>query len=276
MFCPRCGHENQDTIFRCMNCGADLSPPSPVPYIPVPGKNSSMATMSLVLGILGVVCLSIFAGIPALILGLLALREIRNSEGMISGAGLAVSGIILGICSILICLLALLIVSSVSLPNFFEANVRSKVSRAKSDQRSLATALECYFVDNSCYPAWGVEGESANSEVSQDSAAYQLPSFRIWTQTWQQREFMTLTTPVAYITMYYKDVFSDDPSATFVYYTDGPGWILVSPGPDGVYDIDPLEDYISTLAQPSPRLLEKCYDPTNGMKSGGDIFRVKM
>lgn len=276
MFCPRCGFENQDSIFRCMNCGADLSPPSPVVHIPVPVKTCTKATISLVLGILGLVCFGIFAGIPALILGILALKDIKKGEGSLAGSGMAIAGIVLGICSIVISLVLFILLSAISFPNFLESNIRSKVSRVRADQRSIATALEAYFVDCSRYPLWA-EGEGgANADAPLDSDVFRLPTFRIWALHWEQKTFMTLTTPGAYLTQYPTDPFSDDLHATYVYYSDGQGWILISPGPDGVYDIDPLEDYISTLRQPSPRLLEKCYDPTNGIKSGGDIYRVKM
>lgn len=274
MFCPRCGYQNQDSIFKCMNCGAELSPPSPAPHIPVPGKTSSKATISLVLGIVGLICLGI-AGIPALILGIMAIREIKKSQGLLSGSGLAVAGIILGICSILIAVLIFILLTVVSFPIFLEAQHRSKVSRVKADQRSIATALEAYFIDNSHYPSWGIGEEGANSDAPSDSDSYRLPTFRIWSQSWEQKTFSTLTTPVAHISNYLKDPFSDGLQATYAYYSDERGWILVSPGPDGVYDIDPLEDYISTLTQPSSRLLEKSYDPTNGVKSAGDVFRVK-
>ena len=33
-------------------------------------------------------------------------------------------------------------------PVFFSASVRGQLSRVKADQRSLATALEAYYVDN--------------------------------------------------------------------------------------------------------------------------------
>ncbi|MBN1901462.1 DUF4190 domain-containing protein [Candidatus Sumerlaeota bacterium] len=276
MFCPRCGHENPDAIFRCMSCGADLSPSSPAPYAPVPGKTSSIAVFSLVLGVMSIVCFGVLAGIPALILGVIAISEIRRSQGALSGLGMAIAGMILGICSLLISLLIFLVIYKVNLSGFFDPDVRSKVSRVKADQRSMATGLEAYFVDNSCYPAWALEGESVNSAGFADSDSYSLPSFKIWSQPLRQMDFSTLTTPVAYITRYFNDPFSRNPDVTYVYYSDINGWILISPGPDEVYDIDPLEDYISTNAQPSGALLEKCYDPTNGIKSGGDIFRVKM
>jgi hypothetical protein len=60
----------------------------------VPGTNKK-AIWSLVLGILGLVCCGIFAGIPAIILGNMAKKEIATSgEG---GGGMATAGLVLGI-----------------------------------------------------------------------------------------------------------------------------------------------------------------------------------
>ncbi len=64
--------------------------------------------------------------------------------------------------------------------------------------------------------------------------------------------------------------------ATFGYWRndEGTGWILFSPGPDGVYDIVPWEDY-DPANHPTPALIEKSYDPTNGTYTRGDLWRVK-
>lgn len=45
------------------------------------------------------------------------------------------------------------ILAAIAVPNFMEAQVRSKVSRSRTDMRSLATALESYAVDNNRYAA---------------------------------------------------------------------------------------------------------------------------
>jgi prepilin-type N-terminal cleavage/methylation domain-containing protein len=46
----------------------------------------------------------------------------------------------------------LAILASVAVPNFLEAQTRSKAARAKADLRSVATALELYHVDHRRYP----------------------------------------------------------------------------------------------------------------------------
>ena len=53
---------------------------------------------------------------------------------------------------LLIVVAIIAILAAIAIPNFIEAQVRSKVSRAKADMRSIATALEGYRVDNTGYP----------------------------------------------------------------------------------------------------------------------------
>jgi type II secretion system protein G len=53
---------------------------------------------------------------------------------------------------LLIVVAIIAILAAIAVPNFLEAQVRAKVSRAKSDLRVSALALESYFVDNNSYP----------------------------------------------------------------------------------------------------------------------------
>lgn len=53
---------------------------------------------------------------------------------------------------LLIVVAIIAILAAIAVPNFLEAQTRAKVSRAKADLRSLATALEAYAVDNNTYP----------------------------------------------------------------------------------------------------------------------------
>lgn len=59
-------------------------------------KTDGRATMALTLGICSVFCLGFFTGIPAVVLGLLAKRDIDRSDGKSGGAGLAIGGIVTG------------------------------------------------------------------------------------------------------------------------------------------------------------------------------------
>ncbi len=151
-----------------------------------------------------------------------------------------------------------------------------KVGRVKADMRSMATGLESYYVDCSFYPAW-VPGSDPLA-FNKAPATRNMPSLRLGVNIHGAIVPITLTTPIAYLTRYFEDPFQlapTDPQPTFVYYADINGWVLISPGPDGDYDIDPELDYRSDITQPSEDILLKGYDPTNGLMSNGDIFRVK-
>lgn len=54
------------------------------------------ALWSMILGILSLICCGIFTGIPAIILGGSAKREVGASGGAQSGLGMAKAGVILG------------------------------------------------------------------------------------------------------------------------------------------------------------------------------------
>jgi prepilin-type N-terminal cleavage/methylation domain-containing protein len=53
---------------------------------------------------------------------------------------------------LLIVVAIIAILAAIAVPNFLEAQTRSKVSRVKADQRSIATAAEAYAVDYNKYP----------------------------------------------------------------------------------------------------------------------------
>ena len=53
---------------------------------------------------------------------------------------------------LLIVVAIIAILAAIAVPNFLEAQTRSKVSRVKADMRSIATAIEAYAVDANHYP----------------------------------------------------------------------------------------------------------------------------
>lgn len=154
---------------------------------------------------------------------------------------------------------------------------RSKVSRVKGDQRSLTIAIETYYLDNNEYPAWSAGPGGANAFAAPQSHAYQIPTFR--NRRDKNDTLATLTTPISYVSSYFSDPFADVRGATFAYWVTpkdkGTGYIVWSPGPDGIYDIVPEEDYSPLTIAPSPSLIDKTYDPSNGTSSRGDVWRVK-
>jgi hypothetical protein len=71
-----------------------------------PQSTSVMAIISLVTGILSIICCGSFIfGIAAVILGFLGRKEINESNGAKKGAGMAMAGLILGAVGIAVSLL---------------------------------------------------------------------------------------------------------------------------------------------------------------------------
>jgi prepilin-type N-terminal cleavage/methylation domain-containing protein len=210
---------------------------------------------------------------------------------------------------LLIVVAIIAILAAIAVPNFLEAQVRSKVSRVRSDHRSLATAIESYYVDNNKYPAWTRDtSDCADHGLIPDSSegigVAPGVTFRVREEgVTAGNEFFTLTTPIAYITSYFPDPFADTRGLTFRYYAVRSKWWLGSFGPDvdesgNSFDVDwtalgapdtygpsqlanqtsNITDFETVFTDGSAAdtyLLWVSYDPTNGTVSEGDVFRIK-
>ena len=173
---------------------------------------------------------------------------------------------------LLIVVAIIAILAAIAVPNFLEAQVRSKVSRVKSDMRTVATALEAYKVDCNRYPMYG-----------------QPPYNQLWDINALNPSL--ISTPIAYVTTgdvlidvfrvkrpkvgwwthqyYYRNFddrrYTDDLRA---YAVDRYGWWrLTSCGPDAFIFNGNAE------GDSRPAYIEIAYDPTNGTVSIGDIER---
>ena len=196
---------------------------------------------------------------------------------------------------LLIVVAIIAILAAIAVPNFLEAQTRSKVSRVRADQRSLATALEAYYIDNNNFPAVATSdaggGHFGSNELPTASPGLRaMPSFRRKENNGDMLH--TLTTPVAFITSIFPDPFADTRGGAFSYSVNGPfgqGWVVWSFGPDtdettsGDLSLQTtipehfVEDtvYNPTNTVPSDLLVGFTYDPTNGTTSNGDVWRVK-
>jgi type II secretory pathway pseudopilin PulG len=156
------------------------------------------------------------------------------------------------------------ILAGIALPNFLEAQTRSKVSRVKSDLRTVAGGLEAYFSDHNRYPPSAV-----------------IP---------RALRLRALTTPVAYLSTVPRDVFKDQETefrpmswhGNFAYgarpIDQESLYALSSNGPDLLPNHEPIEFYPGYSDEiwenPASGYEYIRYDPTNGTISLGDIWRV--
>ncbi len=193
---------------------------------------------------------------------------------------------------LLIVVAIIAILAAIAVPNFLEAQVRSKVSRVKADFRSISTAIESYMVDHNHYPP-----------------DHYAPQFRL-EDVWE------LTTPIAYLTsvdhtdpFVPRKVISVYSLRGYQYFScdlghdpQNRGWgrilydggqldvlpttaILKSFGPNAGHGEHPYlgddggEWIILKADTPSTNphygyQIDRIYDPTNGTVSWGDIVRL--
>jgi type II secretion system protein G len=163
---------------------------------------------------------------------------------------------------LLIVVAIIAILASIVVPNFLEAQVRAKVTRAQSDMRTIATGLESYRTDWNNYPPTPMDAMSSRVQ-----------------------RLAALTTPVAYLTTVPMEVFrrskedaypywsaklSDAMKYSPIYYhlSDEKNhrgrWALFGRGPDMDYEAAPEEEGGGLLMH---------YDATNGTTSNGDVMR---
>ena len=124
----------------------DLFPPLPgmPPKAPGPTQNCGMATASLVCGALGLVtCVTAPVG---LVLGLVAHSKIRQSNGQLTGSGLATGGIVLSAVAMLLSLLV--IPAAMLLPALAKAKQRAQSIHCINNEKQIALAVLIYAGDN--------------------------------------------------------------------------------------------------------------------------------
>ena len=183
---------------------------------------------------------------------------------------------------LLIVVAIIAILAAIAIPNFLAAQVRAKVSRVKAEQRTIATALESYMLDNNGYPLTSQAGR--NGVFGYDTLT---PDYT----------FM-ITSPIAYITSYPKDPFAVGvmvPSigiGYFFYTYDDVSWqpfssgiqsgkhyAILSFGPD----LHPGGAAAGYTPWTSMRLFgseqqtwARAYDPSNGTVSEGEMYRTQI
>ena len=191
---------------------------------------------------------------------------------------------------LLIVVAIIAILAAIAVPNFLEAQTRSKVSRAKADMRTIATALESYAVDFNKYPP--------------DALFYS----NFGPGGFAEKPLFNLTTPIAFLTSIPTNPFpneTDQPANSdlpqFRYYSEFwkdlqlagnsnnplyPNtpfiWSLTSSGPNGLSNLgEYLVFGVETFDQKFPNFLPAfnagpsvLYDPTNGTVSDGDIVVI--
>jgi len=165
------------------------------------------------------------------------------------------------------------ILAAIAVPNFLNAQVRAKISRAVADLRSIRTAMEMYNIDN-------------NAIIPDPTELGQMGIYQRGARVW-----MPLTTPMAYINAgAFQDPFVPKESPTGnaaweavmdgVYHYRNLIWMREVNSQGAASNADPTARYVARSPGPdrwyihSPqRLLSwMAYDTSNGLNSVGDIM----
>lgn len=163
MHCSTCGATINDPASFCPKCGAALSTSGEAKPTPAgasagaaaaPSRDKSetdlKAVLSMVLGFLSLP-LSVFAGIPAVILGHISRASIRKSNGRLTGEGMAMGGLIMGYISVFL-IPVLLMITWVAIPNIFRARIVSNEASALKTLGTINVAAASYQVEHDEYP----------------------------------------------------------------------------------------------------------------------------
>jgi type II secretion system protein G len=199
---------------------------------------------------------------------------------------------------LLIVVAIIAILAAIAVPNFLEAQVRSKVSRARSDLRTVATALEAYAVDHGRYPpndgVYNVLPAQISTPVAYLTAAYLVDPFSDKEKIYRSdvpdpdlARFYTYDQIVRFGSMAELDQWveagnprpsmlgADCPDRNLGALERYGPWRLSSNGPDRRFSTG---DRSTNPFNPNPLVLLGCdvpYDPTNGTMSTGNIVRTQ-
>ncbi len=161
------------------------------------------------------------------------------------------------------------ILAAIAVPNFLNAQMRARVSRAVADERNLSTALESYRLDNNHYPS-----------ASQAGGTTRVTIYQRWAR---------LTTPIAYMaSVPFDPFFNRAPEAVpqiwggpvYEYFERETSKLSTSPwGPtpqelNALYFIKSFgPDKANSAATVDGYYTHIQYDMSNGVSSLGDIVR---
>jgi competence protein ComGC len=122
--------------------------PPPVPGAAQP-KTSALSIWSLVLGILSLLCFTIFAAIPGVICGHKALSRINRSGGTLGGKGLAIAGLITGYLGIAWAIFVIPLLLAIAIPNFVKAKETAEANACINNLRQIDAAKTQWALEHS-------------------------------------------------------------------------------------------------------------------------------
>lgn len=153
--CPSCSGNVADFVAVCPYCGAAVAVAqvpqfAGQPAFSGPPQNSGKALASLICGV--VFFFWPLSAVAAIVLGHLALSDIKRSAGRLAGRGLAIGGLVTGYIGVSI--IPLLIIAAIAIPNLLRARMAANEASAVGSLRTYNTAMITYALQcpNQGYP----------------------------------------------------------------------------------------------------------------------------
>jgi len=139
-------------------------------------KTSPGSIWSLVLGILGITCCSVFTAIPAVICGHVALSKIKKSAGALAGEGLAIAGLVLGYIGIALAVVLIPMQLAIAIPSFMKARSTSQKNACINSLRQIEAAKDQYSIETGRQNGWDFENANAAAAVLGEKYLKQYPA----------------------------------------------------------------------------------------------------
>lgn len=119
-----------------------------------PAKTSTAAIWSLVLGILSIGCLWLLGSIPAIVLGIRAVKRIDQSGGALKGRGLGIAGIVTGSVGIFTGISTVAILAATALPAYNGVRIKAQQTMEISQIQQISVACMNFSNENNgAFPA---------------------------------------------------------------------------------------------------------------------------
>ena len=154
--------------------------PEPPIASPPSSKTSPLAIWSLVLGCLAVVlligCIGPLLAIPAVICGHMAHSRIKRSGGTLSGASLALAGMITGYVSLGLSLLLIPLMLAIAVPNFVKARQSAQTNMCINNLRMIDGAKETCVLEKKLTPETALTPADLNPYLRTPFPAIKCPA----------------------------------------------------------------------------------------------------
>lgn len=143
--------------------GVFAVPGNAPPSAPVGAPTQGLAITSFVLGLLGMLCLGLISGLPAIVCGHVAHGRARRDPARYGGGGFAIAGFILGYCSIF----ATIILAALFLPAFARAKHRAQSIHCISNMKQIGLSFKVWELDHhGLFPANVSTNEGGVMEIT--------------------------------------------------------------------------------------------------------------